>query len=515
MALLRSAVTVGGYTLLSRVLGFVRDVLIAAYLGAGPLADAFFVAFKLPNFFRSLFAEGAFSAAFVPLFARMLTTEGRAAALAFAERSLAALLVAVLVFVGLAQIFMPQLMLGLAPGFVGDPARFDLAVSFTRITFPYLLFISLVSLLGGVLNGVGRFAAAAAAPVLLNLTLIGSLVGLAPFLPTPGHALSVGVSLAGIVQFVWLIAACQRDGIALALPPPQFTADVRRLLRLVLPAALGAGVVQVNLVVGVILASLLPTGAISYLFYADRLNQLPIGVVGVAVGTALLPLMSRQLGAGETAAAAFSQNRAIELVILLALPAAAALMTVPSELIGGLFERGAFGPAATQQTAWALTAYAAGLPAYVLVKALAPGFYARHDTATPVRIGVVCIAVNIAVGVALLGTLAHVGLALATAIAAWLNAGLMAFILRRRGHWRADERLKDRAWRIALATVFMVTVLLALSRLGADYFAAGGGVRILALAVLVAAGGVAYALAAMALGAARFADLRRMTSRAP
>jgi putative peptidoglycan lipid II flippase len=497
------------------VLGFVRDVLIAAYLGAGPLADAFFVAFKLPNFFRSLFAEGAFSAAFVPLFARILTKEGRAAALGFAERALSALLVAVLVFVILAQIFMPQLMLGLAPGFVGDPTRFDLAVSFTRITFPYLLFVSLVSLLGGILNGVGRFAAAAAAPVLLNLTLIASLLGLAQFLPTAGHALAVGVSLAGIVQFVWLVAACQRDGIALKLPAPRFTPDVRRLLTLVLPAALGAGVVQVNLVVGVILASLLPPGAISYLFYADRLNQLPIGVVGVAVGTALLPLMSRQLGAGQDKEAAFSQNRAIELVLLLALPAAAALMSVPGELIGGLFERGAFGPAATQQTAWALIAYAAGLPAYVLVKALAPGFFARQDTATPVRIGVVCIAVNIAVGVALLHTLEHVGLALATAVAAWLNAGLMAATLFRRGHWRADWRLMDKAWRIALSTLIMVAALMGMARLGAGFFAAGGGVRILALVVLVSVGGGVYALAALALGAARIADLRRMISRSP
>jgi putative peptidoglycan lipid II flippase len=515
MALLRSALTVGGYTMMSRVLGFVRDVLVAAYLGAGPVADAFFVAFKLPNFFRSLFAEGAFNAAFVPMFSAMLGRDGRGPALAFAERALALLVAAVALFVALCQIFMPYLMLGLAPGFSGDPARFDLAVSFTRVTFPYLFFISLVSLLGGVLNSIGRFAAAAAAPVLLNLTLIGSLLVLAKFLPTPGHALAVGVSLAGMVQFLWLVGACQRSGIHLRLPWPSLGGDVSRLLRLIMPAALGAGVVQVNLVIGVILASLLPQGAISYLFYADRLNQLPIGVVGVAVGTALLPLLSRQIAAGDNQSASDSQNRAIELVLLLAAPATAALVAVPRELIGALFERGAFGAVATVQTAAALTAYAAGLPAYVLIKALAPGFYARHDTATPVRIAVLCIAANLAVSLALMPWLAHVGLALATAVAAWLNAGLLAAVLWRRGLWRPDVRLKQRAWRILAAAAAMAAALLATARALAAPFAAGGAPRIGALIALVLAGGVIYALAAQAIGAARVSDLKALLRRQP
>jgi putative peptidoglycan lipid II flippase len=507
MALLRSVATIGGYTLLSRVLGFVRDVLIAAYLGAGPVADAFFVAFKLPNFFRALFAEGAFNAAFVPLYSEYLTRQGRAAALAFAERALAALLAALLVFVALAQVFMPWLMLGLAPGFVDRPTTFDLAVAFTRITFPYLLLISLVSLLGGVLNSVGRFAAAAAAPVLLNLTLIAALLGLTPLLSTPGHALAAGVTLSGIVQFLWLIWACGRAGIFLRLPRPHLTPEVKRLLRLILPAALGAGVVQVNLVIGVILASLLPTGSISYLFYADRLNQLPIGVVGVAVGTALLPLLSRQIAAGEQRAAAASQNRAVELALLLTLPATAALMAVPHELVSVLFERGAFGAAASTATAAALTAYAAGLPAYIMVRALAPGFYARHDTATPVRIAVLCIGVNLAVALALMPLLAHVGLALATAVSAWLNAVLLGTLLWRRGHWRADARLADRLWRMVLATAAMAAGLLALAQALAPWFAGATSWRVGALALLVGGGLVIYGLAAQALRAATLGEL--------
>ncbi len=262
MALLRSIATVGGYTMMSRIFGFVRDILIAAMLGAGPIADAFFVAFKLPNFFRRLFAEGAFNAAFVPLFTGRLATDGRAAAQSFAAQVIAVMVTALLVFVTVFQIAMPVLMYGLAPGFAAEPAKFALAVDLTRITFPYLLFISLVSLLGGVLNSLGRFAAAAATPILLNLILIGSLLGAAPYLPTPGHALAWGVAVAGIVQFLWLIIACRRAGMSFRLPRPRLTPQVRRLLRLMLPGAVGAGVVQINLVIDIVIASLLPTGAI-------------------------------------------------------------------------------------------------------------------------------------------------------------------------------------------------------------------------------------------------------------
>lgn len=512
MALIHSAATVGFYTALSRIAGFVRDVLLAAFLGAGIVADAFFVSFKLPNFFRSLFAEGAFNAAFVPLFSEMLVKSGRPAALHFAERALAVLLAALFLFVVVCQIFMPQVMLGLAPGFADQPEKFNLAVNFTRVTFPYLLLISIVSLYGGVLNSLGRFANAAAAPILLNLTLIAAILGLTPWLPTPGHAAAAGVSISGIVQFAWLAWGLQRAGIGLRLRWPKLSPDVKRLLRIILPAALGAGAVQVNLVAGLILASLLPSGAISYLFYADRLNQLTIGVVGVAIGTALLPLMSRQLGEADSVvggtAAAHSQNRAIELALLLALPAAAALIAVPSEVISALFERGAFSAADTAATANALAAYSIGLPAYVLIKALTPGFYARHDTKTPVKIAAVAITVNLTVSVALMGPLAHTGLALATAIAGWVNAGALGATLYAKGLWRPDARLKDRVWRTALAVLAMTGGILGLAQVLAPWFGGGQAWRLAALGLLVSGGMMIYVLAAQVLGAAKLAEIR-------
>jgi putative peptidoglycan lipid II flippase len=513
VSLIRSVATVGGYTLLSRIFGFVRDMLIAAMAGAGPVADAFFVAFKLPNFFRALFAEGAFNAAFVPLFAEIAAREGRSAAEAFAERALSALLTALTIFTLLCQIFMPLLMLGLAPGFEDEPEKFGLAILFTRITFPYLLFISLVSLLGGVLNSTGRFAAVAATPVVLNLTMIAVMLLGAPLAPGPGHLLSWGVLLSGITQFLWLLWHARRAGFATRLPLPRLTPDVKKLLRLIAPAALGAGVVQINLVVGTILASLLPSGAISYLFYADRLNQLPIGVVGVAVGTALLPLLSRQIAQGRQAEAQDSQNRAIELALLFGLPSTAAFMTVAEPIIATLFQRGAFGAHATQATAAALIAYSVGLPAYVLSRALSPGYYARQDTRTPVRFAVVSIAVNIGLGIALLQPLEHAGLALATAVASWTNVALLGGTLYRRGHWTPDRRLLSRTLRITVAALAMAAVLLLAEWGLRPWFAGGHLARFAALAVLIVAGLATYAAAAHITGAARLGEVRALMRR--
>ena len=510
MSLLRSVATVGGYTMASRVLGFARDILIAAMLGAGPVADAFFVAFKLPNFFRRLFAEGAFNAAFVPLFSGLLAKHGRAEARRFAEQALSLLLAVLFVFVTSLQIAMPWLMYGLAPGFADDPAKFALTIELTRITFPYLLFISLVSLMGGVLNSLGRFAAAAATPILLNLCLIGVLLTLAQVMPTAGHALAWGVAFAGIVQFAWLAAACARAGMALRLPRPRLTPRVRELLRLMLPGVVGAGVVQINLVVDIVLASLLPEGSVSYLFYADRLNQLPLGVVGVAVGTALLPLLSRRVAAGEDAAALSGLNRAVELALLLAVPAAAALIAVPGPLVSTLFERGVFGPDETAATARALTAYAVGLPAYVLVKVLGPGFFARKDTRTPVRIAVLCMVVNLVLNLILMVPLKHAGLALATALAAWLNTALLAWTLHRRGQLVPDRRLRRRLPRTLLSAAGMAAGLVLAAAALAGPLAGGQASRIGALALLVAAGLALYGLLAQATGAARFGELRAM-----
>jgi putative peptidoglycan lipid II flippase len=510
MNLFRAFATVGGYTLLSRMLGFVRDILIAGVLGAGPVADAFFVAFKLPNFFRRLFAEGAFNAGFVPLFSDLLSKRGAEQARAFAEQSLSVLLLTLLIFVTLAQIFMPWIMQVLAPGFMDDPVRFDLAVAFTRITFPYLLFISLVSLLGGVLNSLQRFAAVAATPILLNICLIAAITLAAPLLPSPGHALAWGVAVAGAVQLIWLSVACHKAGMGLRLPWPRLSPKVRELLTLMLPAALGAGVVQINLVIDLILASLLPPGSISFLFYADRLNQLPIGVVGVAVGTAILPLLSRLVAQNDQAGALAALNRAIELTLFLALPAMFAFLLVADELILTLFQRGHFSSADSRATAFALTAYAVGLPAYVLVKVLGPAYFARRDTRTPVLVALVSVVVNVILNLILMRYLAHAGLALATAIAAWVNVVLLWWILRRRGDLIADGRLVERLARAIAAALVMALLLWWLKGQLAAQFAGGEGRRVLALLLLVTAGLTVYGGAAVLLRAVRWDEIKAL-----
>jgi len=513
MNLFRAFFTVGSYTMMSRVLGFVRDILIAATLGAGMVADAFFVAFKLPNFFRRLFAEGAFNAGFVPLFTEQLERNGKAAGRQFAEEILSVLLVSLFVFVTLFQIFMPWAMIGLAPGFRATPEKFDLAVALTRITFPYLFFISVVSLLGGVLNTLSRFAAVAAAPILLNICLITAITIGVDFAQTPGHALAWGVTVAGAIQLAWLGLACKRANFALRLRWPRLTENVKTLLKLVLPAAIGAGVVQVNLVIDLILASTLPEGSVSFLFYADRLNQLPIGVVGVAVGTAVLPMLSRQIANGHAGDATTTLNRAMELGLLLTVPAAAAFIVMPDVLIATLFQRGVFGESQTTATAMALVAYSTGLPAYILVKVMGPAFFARKDTKTPVIIASICVLVNVILNLILMQFLLHAGLALATALSAWLNILLMGWVLKRRGHMVWDDRFKRRLPAIFLSAVVMAICLwLSLNYLigpiGTEEVA-----RVLILSILVLAGVSVFALSAFVTGATSMMDFKHLLKR--
>src|SRR5476649_68774 len=461
MSLGRAIATVGGFTLLSRVVGFIRDIVLSAVLGSGAIADAFFVAFKLPNFFRRLFAEGAFSAAFVPLFARELQVEGRDAAVTFARQAHAALLVVLVPFSIVLILGMPQVLAVIAPGLRAEPATFEMAVTFGRITFPYLVFISLASLYGGVLNGIDRFAEVAVTPVLLNLALIGAVLGLTPFLPNSGFAAAIGVAIAGFLQWLWLLFSCSRDGVGMKLVRPRWTARVARLVKLATPVAIGGGAQQVSVVLDVVWASLMPVGTISALYYADRIAQLPLGVVGIAVGTALLPLLSRQLRAGQDEAAMANQNRAIEFGLLFSLPSMVALWLLAEPMIRVLFEHGKFGPDDTMRTAGALVAYSVGLPAFMLVKALTPGFFAREDTRTPLYTALVSIAVNVALNaVFVLATpLAQFGIALSSSISGWLNVALLAIVLRRRGHWHSDERLFSRTWRIAVATIGMSLAL--------------------------------------------------------
>lgn len=506
MRLIRDAFTVGGLTLLSRVAGFVRDALTAAVLGAGAAADAFFVAFKLANLLRRLFAEGAFAAGFVPLFARTLEGEGPDEARRFAEEAAAWMASILLLVVIAAELAMPWLVRVLATGF--DPAgeRYALAVDLSRITFPYLAFVSLAALLSGVLNGLGRFAAAAFAPVLLNLFLIGALLlALALSLPA-AHALAWGVFAAGIGQLALLALALHRARFALRPRLPRRSPRMARLFALVLPGAVGAGVYQLNLIVDTWFASHLEEGAVSWLFYADRLQQLPLGAVGVALGTALLPALSRHLRAGRVSEARETLNRALEFGMLLTLPAATALVVAAPPIVRGLFERGAFDAADSAATAAALSAFALGLPAYVGIKVLAPGYFAREDTRTPVRIAATCLLLNIVLVALLVGPLAHVGIALATALSNWINVALLARGLLQAGHLAPDRRLVRRLGAVLLSCLVMAAVLAALQQ----------GLPLAPLpllALLVAAGSVSYGAAALLTGALRAGELRALLSR--
>ena len=512
MALARSLATVGGYTGISRILGFARDILIAAALGTGPVADAFFVAFRFPNFFRRLFAEGAFNAAFVPLFARRLEEDGRGAAVRLAEEVLA-LLVTVLVALTVAAVLaMPWLMHLLAPGFADHPEKFELAVLLTRLTFPYLLFMSLVALYGGILNSLYRFTAFAAAPIVLNVCFIATLLAVIPLTGAPGPALAWTVTAAGIAQFLLLVWAAKRAGIELSLPLPRLTPAVRRTLQLMGPGVASAGALQLNLVVGTIVASL-QDGAVSYLYYADRVYQLPLGLIGIAFGVVLLPDLSRKLRGGQEDAAMASLNRGIELAALLTLPATVALIAIPWPIVSVLFERGAFDAEAATATAWALGAFALGLPAYVLVKILQPAFFAREDTVRPFRAAAAMVALNVGLSIGLFFWIGFVGIALATAAAAWLNAGLLSLWLVRRGFLTLDTRAQRALPRIGLASVVMGVALLGGQWALMPAFASRPEAAIPALAALIAGGMAVYGLCAVATGAADIYELARVFRR--
>lgn len=513
MSLLRPFFTVGGLTGISRLLGFVRDILIAAVIGTGPVADAFFVAFRFPNFFRRLFAEGAFNAAFVPLFSRRLEAEGETAARHYAEDVLAVLLAVLMALTVAAIVAMPWLMHVIAPGFSDDPEKFDLAVQLTRLTFPYLMFMALVALYGGILNALYKFAAFAAAPIILNVFFIVALVTIIPTTGAPGPVLAWTVTLAGIAQFAALAWSAQRAGMALRLPRPRLTPGVRRTLRLMGPGVLSAGALQLNLVIGTIIASW-QASAVSYLYYADRVYQLPLGLIGIAFGVVLLPDLSRKLRAGQFQAAMHSLNRGLELAMLLSVPAAVALIVIPGPIVGVLFERGAFDAAAVRATAWALAAFALGVPAYVLVKILQPAFYAREDTVRPLKAAVAGVITNVALSLTLFVVMGHIGIALATAAAAWVNSGLLAYWLHRAGYLRLDAACRRRLPRGVLASLVMGAALVLADRLWlASWFDDGSGRGIAALAILVIGGAGVFGMLALAMGAAGVDDLRMLRRR--
>jgi putative peptidoglycan lipid II flippase len=518
MKLYRGAATVGSMTVLSRVLGFARDVLIAAVLGTSYVADAFFVAFRVPNMFRRLFAEGAFDAAFIPLFAKRLHAGGADGARAFAGEALSGLALILVVFTVLAEIAMPWLMLLLAPGFSADLEKFALAVLLARIALPFLVCMSLVALYTGILNALGRFAIAAFAPSILNIVLIAVLL---IFIAkgggnqsAAGVALAWGITAAGVLQVLVVAVAAAKSGMQVPMTRPRLTPDMRRLAELAAPGIIAGGVAQITAVISTIIATL-QDRVVSWLYYAERLFQLPLGVIGVAIGVVLLPALSHKLRSGDHAAAIASENRALEFALLLTLPAAVALFLAADPIIRVLFERGAFTSADTEATAALLAAFALGLPAYVLIKVLHPSFFAREDTKTPMIFAGISMAAGVVLSLVLFLTIGPTGIAIATTFSGWLNVGLLAAALRRRDMLALDRIFRRRFAGILAATAVMGALVFALVEALGPWFAPASGLigQTGALIALVGLGLAAYTGAVHFLGGMHFRELVKDSAR--
>ncbi|MAU97989.1 MAG: murein biosynthesis integral membrane protein MurJ [Fulvimarina sp.] len=518
MSLLSKFATVGGATLVSRLFGFAREMLMASALGVGPVADAFNLAFRFPNLFRRLFAEGAFNAAFIPLFSRSLEEEGEEGARRFATEVFSTLFTVLTALTVLAMIFMPFLVRTIiAPGLavcMDDPSaagaiscddRYAITVAFSRIMFPYLACMSLMAMVSGILNAFRRFFAAAAAPTLLNFVLIG-VISYALWIDadkaTIGFLMSWGVLVAGFAQLAMVVVAMHLAGFGVKLKRPRWTKGLKRLLILAGPAALIGGITQINLFVGQAIASFKP-GAVSILQYADRPYQLPLGMVGVAIGVVLLPELSRALKAGHLREAQHTQNRSLEFALFLTVPAAVALFLIPEPIIRVIYERGQFEPEATIAVAQVLGLYALGLPAFVMIKVFSPGYFAREDTKTPMIATLISAGANIVLSLGLFYVLAERGIALATTIAGWLNAGLLFLGLYRRGLWELDRPLLKRAFLVCLSSAIMgIALVFGLAEL-APWLTARSGLhrQLAALGGLVVAAMAIYFVLAFATGA--------------
>jgi putative peptidoglycan lipid II flippase len=513
MSVARNTLVQASLTLVSRVLGVARDVLLAARIGAGPVGDAWATALMFPNLFRRVFAEGAFASAFVPSYSRVLEADGPEAAQALANEALKALFAITAVFTIAAQIAMPWLMLVIHGGQADDPESFNLAVLLTRITMPYLTFISITALLAGVLNSVQRFVLSAGAPTLLNICLIGSaFVSTEPVMTA--QAAAVATFIAGILQALLLWWGARRQNVRLSLIGlPRITPNVKKVMALALPGTIAASGTQINIIVSQALASY-EVGAKALLYYADRLYQLPLGLVGVAVGVAILPRLSRSARAGDETAARRTMDEGIGLAVALTLPATAALLIAPGLLIEGIFARGEFLTSDAQKSALALFHYAWGVPAFVLIKVLAPAFFAREDMKTPMRYALLSVAINTVLGASLFiwfrqnGDLGFPGLAIATSVAAWVNAGALATTLMARKWYVPGSVLISRFLRAAIATGVMTGALIAVLINAEMIRSMIGDSLILRALVFILVGMGVYGFAALVTGAVKLSDLR-------
>lgn len=459
MSFIKSIATFSSFTMISRITGFLRDMVIATFLGAGTVSDAFLVSFKLPNLFRSLFAEGAFTSAFVPLFSSKLVASGRDKSVEFAAKAISLLTFFLIIFTILFELGMPTVVKILAPGFAENPDKVALTIDLCRITFPFLLFISIVSFQAGILNSFDRFAAPAAAPIILNLGMIVAGLLSVIFLDAPVYGMAWGITIAGLVEVIWLKYFLNKDSIRIR-PDFHFLSllrdkEIRTLFKKIAPGVVGAGIYQINMAVDTILVSLVSGGAVSWLYYANRLQQLPLGVIGAAISVALLPLLTRKLKAGEIKEAANVQDKAVFYGLMMSLPAAVMFICLSDSLIALLFEHGRFTSADTHKTALALQAYAVGLPCYVMVKALMPNFFARGDTATPVKYSAVVFLTNLALNLLLMKPFGHVGIAAATSVAAFVSLFQYIRGLKKHNFWYCSAELKSQIARIFLCTTIM------------------------------------------------------------
>jgi putative peptidoglycan lipid II flippase len=498
--LLKSTGVVSAMTLMSRLLGFLRDVIFAQIFGAGPATDAFFVAFKIPNFMRRLFAEGAFSLAFVPVFSEYQSARTHAEVRELAARvagTLGGILVAV-TLVG--QLAAPALVAVFAPGFLDEPLRYGLAADMLRLTFPYLLFISLTAFAGGMLNACGKFAIPAFTPVLLNISLIGAALLVAPNFEIPIMALAWGVFVAGIAQLLFQFPALARSGVLVWPRWGWRYPGVQRILKLMIPALFGSSVAQLNLLFDTLLASFLVAGSVSWLYYSDRLMEFPLGLFGVALGTVILPSLSRHHAQQDTHTFSRTLDWALRWAVLIATPAALGLALLAGPMLATLFQYGAFTADDVGMATRSLIAYAFGLCAFVLIKVLAPGFYSRQDTRTPVRIGIIAMATNMVLNLILIFPLAHAGLALATSLAAFLNAGLLGRALLREGIYKPDAGWGAFLGRIALANFAMAIVLIFGVATIEIWLSWGAVQRALMLLLWIFVGGGAYVLVLIVTG---------------
>jgi len=453
--LFRSFFTVSFYTFLSRILGLIRDILIARFLGSTVTSDAFFVAFRLPSFFRRVLAEGAYSAALIPVFSGIvIDSKDDSEAADFVENTMSLLLFITIILVFIFYFGMPYIIQLLAPGFSKNKETFDLAVHFGKIIFPYLIFISLVAHFTSIINVHGKFAAGAFSPAILNISFILSLFILTPQLSSAGHALAYGVLIGGLFQFIFMYKAVlqfYRPRIRV----PELNTKLKNFFRLFIPGVIGSGVVQLNIVIGTIIASFLPIGAISHIYYADRLNQLPLAIFGIAMGIVLLPSLSRAIKNNDKIEIKETQNRSLEFCFLISLPSAAGLFILSTPIINILFERGEFLAEDTLYTSKVLSIFALGLPAYILIKILIICFFAREDTRTPLYISLVCVIINVFISLLLIESMREMGIAFATAISAWINAILLFILLRFKDNFLLDSQFIINSIKIIISTMIM------------------------------------------------------------